>query len=299
MSKRVRKIRKSKKNERPDYLSFSQLNTFINCPRKYKFHYIDKIPVIGFVPAIFLGSKSHKYIEVVLTSRLKIKDLSKKERNSLRKEMSAEMREEMSESIRKVHVEIEKQAGGLVNFDPSINKDVLIDQFEQLTEQWDIDILPEIKPVGVEKKIETEIGGVNFLMYIDLIRQTESGLQVIDWKVTKRAKGRKAAETSLQLSIYAAACGVHSVGFGSLIRAQEGKEAKWTPRVQLDTANRQPGDHEWTHKVVGDIAKAIDKSTFPVCAPDNFLCTENFCEYWSICRGQHVKEVKDPSWFNK
>jgi len=131
-----------------------------------------------------------------------------------------------------------------------------------------------------------------------LIRKTEQGIQVIDWKVTKKAKGSYAAKNSLQLSIYALACDVSIVGFGSWIRPMEGKENNWKPRIVLDTDFRSQGDYKWAEEVIRNTGQAIDVGVFPTCSPENFLCTEKFCPYWTICRGQHTAQ-QSPDWFDK
>jgi hypothetical protein len=197
-------------------------------------------------------------------------------------------------------VYLEEREQCLVKFEPEVDVDEVLRQFDLLTQKWDVDLLPEIDPIGVEERIEMDIAGRKFLMFIDLIQQTERGKQVLDWKVTKKAKGQANTQASLQLSIYAHATQIHNVAFGSLIRATEGKENSWKPRVDIHHATRTSKDLDWAMDVLASTIEGIEAEYFPVCSPENFLCSEKYCDFWDMCRGKKTKiDVKVPSWFGE
>lgn len=278
--------------------SFSQISLYQNCPRKYRYRYVDQIPTVpGVATWLSFGKKGHEYIEQILTARLQHTDLSGKIRNEIRKRIAQELKDDILEQIRVYHVALEEKHHSLVKL-PEIDVDSIAYQLSELTIQWDTDVLPEIEPIAVEQELNITIGGAPFIMYIDLIHQSERGPEILDWKFTTKAKGQLAAHQSLQLSIYGLATRVYSVGFCALIRPVEGKEAKWKPRVQIDRAMRTDGEFQWAEQVVSDSIQAIRAGVFPVCSTENFLCNERFCDYWTICRGRIQTTVDQPDWFD-
>lgn len=297
MANRTRSIRATE--EHIHRYSFTQISVYLNCARKYKFNYVDRIPKIGVNIGMTLGKSLHGYMEEVLTARLCSADFTSKVRKEVLHECNDQMRTIIQDQIREYHVMLEEQNQCLINLQADVDLDQASDQFLALGEQWDKDILPELKPLAVEQKIEMDIGGAPFIMYIDLINQSERGKQIIDWKVTTKAKGEAAAKNSLQLSIYAMATDSPNVAFGSLIRPAEGKERNWKPRVELHHATRNSHDYKWAEEIVASAVEGIQAGVFPLCSTENFLCTEKFCDFWTICRGAESEtQVDKPSWFN-
>ena len=43
-----------------DHLSYSQINTYLNCPLKYRFQYVDKVPPAFTSAALVFGSAIHE-----------------------------------------------------------------------------------------------------------------------------------------------------------------------------------------------------------------------------------------------
>ncbi len=72
-------IKKTKqaKDRKTRVYSISQMNTYINCGRKYKYRYIDKIKAPRN-DNLIVGSAHHEYFENVLKARLDGKDLNSK-----------------------------------------------------------------------------------------------------------------------------------------------------------------------------------------------------------------------------
>lgn len=289
MTKKIRRVRKARKPAPPSHRSFSQISKYMNCARQYKYYYIDKVPIEGVNLNFAVGKAGHNYIEEVLTARLKKKDMTPKDREECLMSHSIKMGKQIKSEILKAQ---EKDPLGPVIKAPISE---LRRQLEALLKKWNLDMLPEIDPVAVEQKLEIELAGETFLMYIDLIQQMNKNERaIIDWKFVKSTKGDRAVQDSLQLSLYALASGINNVGFCSLVKPREGKEKNWKPNVVVKRANRTNADIEFAKSTMEDAVEGIKIGYFPRCSPENFLCTSMYCDYWAICRGKD--QPQSPSW---
>jgi RecB family exonuclease len=79
-------------------------------------------------------------------------------------------------------------------------------------------------PVELEKKVVTEVGGVEWVGYIDRLERSSAGLRVVDYKTSKTATSVDEAKRSVQLGFYAAAV---EEEFGEPVAAAE----MWFPRT--------------------------------------------------------------------
>jgi len=256
------------------HLSFSQVDAYLNCPKKYEWRYIIKPPMIGGSPALLVGSQGHEAIAEML-------ELSMVGKRILPKVIIEKHGKMLAKDLRKLAKELEV----------AIPVTELVSQHDRLLQEWVKDVLPEFKPTAVESKVECTIGGYPFLMYIDAIHDER---RVIDWKFTGSAKNKYHLANSLQLSIYSIGTGLNEVGFGSLVKPKAGKEASWKPRVQLIHTTRTQAERDWATKVVKSTAESIRAGHFPLCGPENFLCTEKYCDYYPICRGK--EKTPQPKW---
>jgi hypothetical protein len=292
-ARRVRKpahrVRTPANKATPGHRSFSQISKYLNCGHQYKLHYVDKIPIHGVNVNFAVGSHGHKYIEEVLSFRINGKDLTAKQREECLHSHSIAMGKEIKEKIEEFNKEL---LPGIVPLKAPVMQ--LRQILERLLKQWNLDVLPEIDPIAVEKRLEIEIDGETVLMFIDLIQRRNRGDAILDWKFTKKAKGKRAASDSLQLSLYAMATGIMDVGFGALVKPQDGKESKWKPRIAIDRTIKTSADLEHAQNVFIDAMRGIRAGYFPKCSPENFLCGANWCDYWPICRGKN--QPKEPDW---
>jgi hypothetical protein len=258
------------------YLSFSQIDCYLNCPKKYEFIYIQKSKR-GTSPELLIGTRVHSAIAKML----------EKKRDGKGKPSSMERRKIIISSAGKLKKDLSnlriKRIYALE----------LMKQHDMLLDTWVTNILPIFIPTAVEEKIETKIGGYPFLMYIDAVHDYKI---VYDWKVTGRAKSQIDATNSLQLSIYAIGTGIHEVAFGSLVRPKKGART-WNPKVVTVHSLRGKKELMWAEKVVSNVAEGILRRYFPMCSPDHYLCSKNYCEFYDRCRG--ADEVKEPDWLKQ
>jgi hypothetical protein len=259
------------------YLSFSQVDSYLNCPKKYEWRYIINPPKIGGNPAMLLGSSGHEAIAEILEGKMNNKGIS------------------VANIIKSHHDDLNKKLKQLASeLEVRLPITEALHQHDELLRTWTRDILPEFNPTSVESKVETTIGGYPFLMYIDAIH---AGKRVFDWKFTGSAKNKYHLANSLQLSVYSIGTGLDEVGFGSLVKPKAGREASWKPKVSMLYTTRTNADRDWATKVVKSTAESIRKGLFPLCGPENFLCSDKYCDYYPICRGK--EKTTQPSWLKE
>ena len=101
----------------------------------------------------------------------------------------------------------------------------------RLYEQWP----SEGVPIELEKKVESEIGGVEWVGYIDRLERGPDGLRVIDYKTSKSPPSIPEAKESVQLGFYASAVAEET---GEPVVAAE----MWFPRNVAKSVTRRSFD---------------------------------------------------------
>lgn len=173
---------------RPKHLSPSSASMFRQCPQRWKFRYVDKLPDPPGEAAL-AGTFAHRVLEDLL-------DLDATERTlasarSLAGEVWAEMESD------KDFAALELDADGVRNFKWTA--------WRAIEGLWDLEDPSSVDVVATETEVSVQIGGVPFVGYIDRVEEGADGLVVSDYK-SGRAPGRKFAESRLeQVLLYAAA----------------------------------------------------------------------------------------------
>jgi RecB family exonuclease len=98
-------------------------------------------------------------------------------------------------------------------------------------------------PLELEKKVETEIGGVEWVGYIDRLEKGSNGLRVIDYKTSKSPPSVPEAKESIQLGFYASAVAKET---GEPVVAAE----MWFPRKDAKSVTKRSFDMDLLPEVV-------------------------------------------------
>lgn len=264
-------------------LSFTQVDTYLSCPRKYEFKYIIKPKMVQVGAHLRLGSSLHELIAIMLNAKIKgIKVNTEKLLTDGTKRLDEEF-DKIDEALESI---------GAEPLQPDLRK-MYHEQHDGLFKKWCVDILPEFAPTAVEKEYMLTIGGYPFIVYIDAIH---AGKRVVDWKVTGSPKYQNNVDNSLQLSVYAIAADVDEVAFCSLVRPREGKERNWKPSTMLMVGRRTKEDKLWAAEIVKSTADAIRAHRFPLCSTENHLCNVKYCDFFPMCRGKKTVQVSVPTW---
>lgn len=103
----------------------------------------------------------------------------------------------------------------------------------------------------MEKKVETEIGGVQWVGYIDRLERGPDGLRVVDYKTSKNPPSVPEGKASVQLGFYASAVIRET---GEPVVAAE----MWFPRKEAVSVTRRSFDMELLPDVMGTMEEVTD-----------------------------------------
>ena len=247
------------------YMSVSQVNLYYQCGWKYYLSYVKDMPRTSTV-ATATGKSVHALVENALKDVMQGKGLRPLE-------------QAMDEAATVVSSEL-SEVEDLTDPDTGSEKDEShwVDGVRKIYRTWHSLRAPHIVPLAVEKKFEVVLNGVPTVGVIDLI-DGKSGKTVVDLKVTKRKKSLKDAQNSLQLALYSHVEGTSDAGFDNIVK-------KAVPEFHATRVVFTPKEGKWAATLVRDAADCISAGVFPKTSPDNWWCSERFCDHWSNCRGK-------------
>jgi len=262
------------------YLSISQIEMFIRCPRSYYYRYIKGIKSPPSI-ALVTGSSGHAALE--MNFRFKAKDAGKQDAP-------------VADVLDAFGTEFDERTKELERPNPltlSHTKDRTYDLISLHQEQVAPGLVPEDEN-AIEQELKMEIGGIQMLGFADLITPTA----VVDHKFVGKTKSVNEASNSLQLTFYAKATGKDTGAFNCLVKSKQSpKTGKWSaPKVQVvPSAPRTQQDYTWLESVVQGVAHAISSGVFPPTDPTTWMCSEKFCGFWHMCRGAKGGPLDNPS----
>ncbi len=167
-------------------LSFSRIDMFQNCPRKFRYAYIDRIPGKP-APALSFGTSIHSALEAFYDQKL---PEAPSEDDLLRFLYDHWDHEGFAELDRDEQVAFYRHA-----------QDVLRSFHRREAPQYQLPVATE---AWFELPFDPDAVVVGFIDRID--RDDEGAFHVIDYKTNRRAQPQQRVARSLQLAIYALAC---------------------------------------------------------------------------------------------
>jgi RecB family exonuclease len=249
--------------ERPDWLSYSTLDTFDRCPRQYAFRYLCRLPAERPRPAADFGSAAHAAFEQFTRAR----------RERLAREEEPPDRADLERFFEAAWAGSSLPGQG----DVQTWRDragPMLDLFWAAESTDPADTIAEEVRFRLDLPLDAELV-VAIAGYVDRIdRLASGGVALVDYK-TGRAGGPLDAEASLQLSIYALGCR-DALGLG-------------TPeRVTLDfvehglrlSAVRTDADLNGLRDWLTDRAREIRESGYSP-TPSERAC--GWCDFSGIC----------------
>ena len=173
---------------RPRHLSPSSASMFRQCPQRWKFRYVDRLPDPPGEAAV-AGTFAHRVLEELLG--LDAEERTLESARTLAARVWAE-----TESDKDFEA-LDLDADGVRNFKWTA--------WRAIEGLWDLEDPKTVDIIATETEVSVEIGGVPFVGYIDRVEAGSDGLVVSDYK-SGRAPGRRFAEGRLeQVLLYAAA----------------------------------------------------------------------------------------------
>jgi len=252
--------------------SYSRINTFENCPLRFKYRYIDRIKVETEGVEAFLGTMVHESLE-------KLYDNCMKERETSLDELIYFYQLRWDS---KWHdgIEIVKKNFSEDNY-KGIGERCLMDYYKRYA-PFDQD-----RTIALEKRIEAPLGNFRLVGFIDRLAQREDGTyEIHDYKTASRLPTQDEVNRDDQLALY-------HLALTTMWDDVSDVDLVWH-YLQFDKELRSRRDAQ----ALSDLENAyISKIEKIECSTDfepkeSALC--NWCEYQSLCPvKKHVCEV-DP-----
>lgn len=262
-----------------DYMSVSQINTYIKCGKMYELKYAYGLPVtMGYSAA--RGGGVHKGAEYLLRG---LKGGAAPSLDECHDAVATEFEARLAES------EIKESDEEALTRDEE--KDMAI---AMMTRYYDVPLgkskddastltIPAIKPVEIERDFTYTVQPPNTdKVHLRVIVDLEEEVAVRDLKTRGKLGNQNEANDSLQLTLYSMATQRPVVSYDMLIAPTK----KYGVRFARFQSVRTRADYEHGLNIVGDVASAIRAGVFPRTNPENWWCSERFCDFWGSCRGK-------------
>jgi DNA helicase-2/ATP-dependent DNA helicase PcrA len=256
-------IPKEVKIELMKSFSYSQLDTYELCPRKYEYAYVLRVPQRPN-SALSFGITIHNTMKDFYT-------LLKQSHEGIEGIVNTPTLEELESLYMKNWVK-----GG---YDSKKHEELRKKKGETILEEYFKKIYsPEEKPINLEESFTIHLEGSNFTGKIDRIDLVEDKdgvkyVDIIDYK-TGRVKNEKEIKTDLQLPLYAIFV---EQKLGYKVRKAEYLFIEECKKVEVDISEKRK---EKAQEKIIEIIEKIKTRDFAA-TPDLFKCS--MCDYNSVC----------------
>jgi hypothetical protein len=240
------------------YISHSQLDLWLHCPRKWEYKYIKKIPQPTTAPLIE-GSVYHKVLETYFNHKLNTKqDLS-----------IPDVYDAFS-----THWTASTAPNNHIDWGDRYQDDVR-DECQSLLTEYVSTIAPQIIPAVVEETYISDIEGTKFVCIIDLITSEDT---VIDHKTSSKKYTQDDVDKDIQAS-------AEAFVLDKAIVFQNHVAIKPINKIQIVKSYRLKEDIDWWLAMTKGIIKQMNSGIAPPRAmKGDYLCSSKYCPYWDKCR---------------
>lgn len=245
-----------------DYLSFSQLSMYLRCPAQFMFRYEEGL-ILPPKSSMTKGKAVHKGQEINYKQKI-------------------ESKEDLPLDDVKDAVATEfETAAEETEFKPDEDKGKIKDESITLATLYHNEVAPKVQPQYVEEEVYFTIPdtSINLKGFIDVVQ--EGGI-IRDTKTTAKSPSQETANKSMQLTAY-------SLAYRTLTGKNEGGLVldylinTKTPKVMQLETTRTDDDLKRFISISKQVTKAIQSGIYYP-NPDNFMCSEMNCGYWSECQ---------------
>ena len=172
----------------PARLSPSGASMFEQCPRRWRFRYVDRLPDPPGIPAL-VGSFAHLVLEALLQE-------DPPERTRARARMLARARWSEFEA------EYDYSA---MELDEAESREFRWRAWKAIEGLWALEDPAAVEVAATEQKVEATLGGVPFRGVVDRIDEGPDGMVVTDYKSGRPPSRRFESKRLVQVLLYAAA----------------------------------------------------------------------------------------------
>jgi len=274
------------------YLSPSQVNTYLRCPRQWELTYVEGKPRRTSA-RMFQGVFIHAAVEKILKDRLDTGDLPpldvatdafsdayEKSKNLIDdwedsdegklKDVGVKgttayyesaAREATPISVEKTFTAVIKEPGGRIK----------------------LPVLGRIDSIQVQAASERQYQDLREKVAFDEMAEITLPKRIHDLKVTTTKWSPAKLENDLQFALYA---GVEHVPDVQVDQIVKGKAQTPRPKYEKLSGVFTNAQVKWTERVILDVGKSIALGNFPVTSPSNWWCSNQWCSMWQHCRGR-------------
>tara|TARA_R100001594_G_scaffold115623_1_gene150504 strand:+ start:1183 stop:1959 length:777 start_codon:yes stop_codon:yes gene_type:complete len=247
-------------NNRPDYISISQVNRFQMCGLQYYFRYIEGIKTLpndNMLRGSAIDSSANEHFNEKSRNEVGIS-----ENNFI--DLAVATHDEKSDDTE--FVENTK--------DESRDKTAVSSKkYHSVHGQTIKPKLNENGDMPTQIKILEDIGdNVTLMGFVDLVTEDDT---IVDTKVRKADKGID-VEANLQLQTYATILDADKVGIASVTTAKDPKATYYGGVSNKTTKER-------AIQRIKSVSAAIDSNVFLPAPEGSWVCSEKYCGYWNMC----------------
>ena len=245
--------------------SVSQIQTYLGCPLKYRFQYVDQLPKAFRPAALAFGGSIHSAIEWWHRSRM------------------SGATPPLEDVLKVFEADWFAQNLDPVDFHPGESKEALEAKAKAMLTVY-LESMNGCRPVAVEEPFALEIADpetgecldVPFRGFVDLVEEDGT---LVDLKTAARSTPQEDVERHLQLSTYALAVFLRTGEIPKLRLDVLLKTSK--PRLERLTTSRTVEELAWVARLIQRTTWAIEEGHF---FPNpSWRCTD--CEYRLPCQG--------------
>jgi len=250
--------------DQPRVISVSQVNTYLGCPLKYRFQYVDKIPRPWRAAAMAFGTSIHSAVEWFHKERL------------------AGRAPELEHVLSVFEADWYAQNVEPLVFSERDSREGLAEKGRAMLKVY-LEQANGAKPTAVEEPFELDLADpetgevldVRLRGFLDLVEDDDV---LVDLKTAGRTLESGGLDRHLQLSTYALAFLLLHGRIPKLRLDMLLKTAK--PRLERHETTRSVEDLSWTARLIREVSLAIETEHF---FPNpSWRCTE--CEYFAHCQ---------------
>lgn len=257
----------------PRLISISQVQTYLACPLKYRFQYVEKIPKSFRPAALAFGSSVHVSVEWFHRERV------------------AGRRPSLTEMLQIFEADWFAQTSEPLAFSDREDFQALMHKGREMLRLYFGDTSTSPPPAAVEEPFEVALSDpetgqdleVHLRGIVDLI---EDDGTLVDLKTAGRTMDAEGLERHLQLSTYALA---YLLLYGEIppLRLDMLLKTK-QPRLERLPASRTLPELSWTAQLIREVADAIETQHF---FPNpSWRCSD--CEYLAHCQAWRGEEAQ-------
>lgn len=240
----------------PTHLSPSSAATFTQCPRRWRFRYLDRLADPPTVPAL-AGTLVHRVLERLLA------------------EPHAERTAERAKALageewpaHAAHPDLTRLGLG-----PEETRSYKWRVWHAILGLWHVEDPASVQVAATEQRLEVSVGSVPFVGVVDRVDATPEGLVVTDYKSGRPPSAHRTGEKLEQVLWYTAA--VAAAGFDHPVRARllylgnTAIEVSTTTEVVAGAVARL--EEQWRQIQAGVARDDFEPRTGPLCAYCPFL----------------------------